>query len=121
MPDLDLRTANGSGRVFELLHEARPVLLNLGEKDGFDLGPWKDRVRLVDARYDGAWELPVIGEVTAPPAVLIRPDGHVAWTGRLTDTELPVALSKWFGSQTPTESARYEGDGGASRNAQTSA
>ena len=84
MPDLDLQTADGPTRVFTLLHDARPVLLNLGEPGGFDISPWADRVRLVDARHDGVWELPVLGEVAAPPAVLIRPDGHVAWAGDLT-------------------------------------
>ena len=97
MPDLDVRTADGPTRVFALLHDARPVLLNLGARDGFDIGPWP-RVRLVDAQYDGAWELPVVGAVEAPPAVLIRPDGHVAWTGDLTDPELSDALSTWFGA-----------------------
>ena len=97
MPDLDLRTADGPTRVYTLLHDARPVLLDLGEPGGFDISPWADRVRLVDATHDGAWELPVIGEVAAPPAVLIRPDGHVAWAGDLTDPELPRALDTWFG------------------------
>ena len=89
MPDLDLHTADGPTRVFTLLHDARPVLLNLGEPGGFDISPWADRVRLVDAKHDGVWELPVLGEVAAPPAVLIRPDGHVAWVGDLTDPGLP--------------------------------
>jgi hypothetical protein len=101
MPDLDLHTADGPTRVFTLLHDARPVLLSLGEPGGFDIAPWADRVRLVDARHDGAWELPVIGEVTAPAAVLIRPDGHVAWAGDLTDPELPQTLATWFGAATP--------------------
>ena len=81
MPDLDLVTANGPLRVFTLLHDARPVLLNLGEPGGFDITPWADRVQLIDAKYDGAWELPALGAVTAPTAVLIRPDGYVAWVG----------------------------------------
>ncbi|GAA4353196.1 FAD-dependent monooxygenase [Angustibacter luteus] len=98
MPDLDLRTAEGPTRVFALLHDAHPVLLDLGEPHGFDLGPWADRVRRVEAGYDGAWELPVLGEVEAPAAVLIRPDGHVAWAGDLTDPELPRALTRWFGA-----------------------
>ncbi len=98
MPDLDLHAAEGSTRVFTLLHDARPVLLNLGEPGGFDLAPWADRVRLVDARHDGVWELPILGEVAGPAAVLIRPDGHVAWTGDLTDPALPRALSMWFGA-----------------------
>ncbi|MEX0864067.1 MAG: FAD-dependent monooxygenase [Acidimicrobiia bacterium] len=101
MPDLDLHTPDGPRRVFTLLHDARPVLLNLGEPGGFDISPWANRVRLVDARHDGAWELPVLGEITAPPAVLIRPDGHVAWVGELTDPELPQALATWFGAATP--------------------
>ena len=100
VPDLDLQTADGPTRVFNLLHDARPVLLNLGEPGGFDISPWADRVRLVDATHDGVWELPVLGEVAAPPAVLIRPDGHVAWTGDLTDPKLPKALATWFGAAT---------------------
>jgi 3-(3-hydroxy-phenyl)propionate hydroxylase len=100
MPDLDLDTAEGPTRVFELLHAARPVLVDFGEPSTFDLGPWADRVQSVDATYDGAWELPVIGQVDAPTAVLIRPDGYVAWTGALTDPELPSALSRWFGPGT---------------------
>lgn len=97
MPDLDLHTADGPTRVFALLRDARPVLLDLGDPDGFDIAPWADRVRMVDATHDGAWELPVLGEVAAAPAVLIRPDGHVAWAGDLTDPELPRALANWFG------------------------
>jgi 3-(3-hydroxy-phenyl)propionate hydroxylase len=97
MPDLDLRTADGPTRVFALLHDARPVLLDLDGAGGFDLAPWADRVRSVVATCDGPWELPVIGEVAAVPAVLIRPDGHVAWAGELTDPQLPQALTTWFG------------------------
>jgi hypothetical protein len=100
MPDLDLATANGPQRVFTLLHEARPVLLNLGEPGGFDITPWADPVRLVDAEYAGLWELPVLGEVPAPTAVLIRPDGHVAWAGDHTHAGLPDALTTWFGPPT---------------------
>ena len=98
MPDLDLHTADGPTRVFTLLHDARPVLLNLGEPGGFDMSPWGDRVEFVDARHDGVWELPILGEVDAPSAVLIRPDGYVAWVGDLTDSEVPRALSTWFGA-----------------------
>jgi 3-(3-hydroxy-phenyl)propionate hydroxylase len=101
MPDLDLRTADGPTRVFNLLHDARPVLLNLGEPGGFDISPWANRVRLIVAKHDGVWELPVLGEVAAPAAVLIRPDGHVAWAGDLTDPALPRALSTWFGAAAP--------------------
>jgi hypothetical protein len=101
MPDLDVHTADGPGRVSALLHDARPVLLNLGEPGGFDVAPWGSRVRLVDAKHDGAWELPVLGEIVAPSAVLIRPDGHVAWAGDLADPALPRALDLWFGAATP--------------------
>jgi 3-(3-hydroxy-phenyl)propionate hydroxylase len=97
MPDLDLVTASGPLRVFALLHHARPVLLNLGEPNGFDITPWADRVQLIDAEYAGRWELPVLGAVAAPAAVLIRPDGYVAWTGDLADPHLPDALTTWFG------------------------
>jgi 2-polyprenyl-6-methoxyphenol hydroxylase-like FAD-dependent oxidoreductase len=100
MPDLDLVTADGPLRVFTLLHDARPVLLNLGEPGGFDITPWADRVQLIDAEYDGPWELPAIGAVTAPTAVLIRPDGYVAWVGDLTQAGLADALTTWFGPPT---------------------
>ena len=98
MPDLDLVTANGPARVFTLLHDAQPVLLNLGEPGGFDVTPWGGRVQMIDATYDGAWELPVVGTVTAPTAVLVRPDGYVAWVGELADSSLPDALTTWFGA-----------------------
>jgi 2-polyprenyl-6-methoxyphenol hydroxylase-like FAD-dependent oxidoreductase len=98
MPDLDLVTADGPLRVFELLHDAKPVLLNLGEPGGFDTTPWADRVQLIDAEYVGPWELPVLGAVTAPSAVLIRPDGYVAWVGERTHLGLAQALTTWFGA-----------------------
>jgi hypothetical protein len=97
MPDLDLVTADGPLRVFALLHEARPLLLNVGEPGGLDIAPWADRVQLVDASYDGRWELPVLGVVDAPAAVLVRPDGYVAWVGDGTDAGLTDALATWFG------------------------
>jgi 3-(3-hydroxy-phenyl)propionate hydroxylase len=99
MPDLDLVTADGAVRVFALLHDARAVLLNLGERWAFDASPWSDRVVAVDAQYGGEWELPVLGHVAAPTAVLIRPDGYVAWVGDGTDTGLRDALTTWFGSR----------------------
>jgi 3-(3-hydroxy-phenyl)propionate hydroxylase len=97
MPDLDLVTANGTLRTFTLLHGAQPVLLNLGEPGGFDITPWADRVQLIDAAYAGPWELPVLGTVATPAAVLIRPDGYVAWVGDLTQRGLADALTTWFG------------------------
>jgi 2-polyprenyl-6-methoxyphenol hydroxylase-like FAD-dependent oxidoreductase len=100
VPDLDLVTADGPLRVFELLHGAKLVLLNLGEPDGFDIAPWADRVQLIDASYEGDWELPVLGVVDAPTAVLVRPDGYVAWVGDGTDVGLTDALATWFGPPT---------------------
>ncbi|MFL5637940.1 MAG: FAD-dependent monooxygenase, partial [Gemmatimonadaceae bacterium] len=97
MPDLDLMTARGQVRVFALLHSARSVLLNFGEPGGFDITPWTDRVQSIDVRYAGTWELPALGTVTAPSAVLIRPDGYVAWVGERTQEGLFDALSTWFG------------------------
>jgi 2-polyprenyl-6-methoxyphenol hydroxylase-like FAD-dependent oxidoreductase len=105
MPDLDVVTANGPLRVFTLLHDARPVLLNLGEPGDFDVAPWAGRVRLVDAKYVGGWELPALGVVTAPAAVLIRPDGYVAWAGDRTQLGLADALTIWFGA--PTVAQRH--------------
>ena len=101
MPDLDLVTADGPLRVFTLLHEARAVLLDLGEPGGFDIAPWGDRVQLAQARYDGPWELPAIGAVDGPSAVLIRPDGYVAWVGDGTQLGLADALTTWFGPPDP--------------------
>ena len=98
MPDLDLVTAHGPLRVFTLLHDAKPALLNLGEPGGIDIAPWAGRVQLIDAQYVGPWELPVLDAVTAPSAVLIRPDGHVAWVGEGTDAGLRDALTTWFGT-----------------------
>ncbi|HEY1370454.1 MAG TPA: FAD-dependent monooxygenase [Gaiellaceae bacterium] len=95
MPDLDLVTADGPVRVFTLLHEARPVLLDLDEPGGLDIAPWADRVRLIHAEHIGSWELPVVGAVTAPTAVLVRPDGYVAWVGEHTDAGLRDALASW--------------------------
>jgi hypothetical protein len=94
MPDLDLDTPGGTVRVFTLLHDADPVLLNLGEPWGFDIA----RMSAIDAEYAGDWELPALGRVAAPAAVLIRPDGYVAWVGDGTETGLREALTTWFGS-----------------------
>ena len=106
IPDLDLVSAGGPLRVFTLLHQARPVLLNLGEPGGVDITPWADRVQPIDAKYAGSWELPVLGTVTAPTAVLIRPDGHVAWVAEGTNPGLTDALTTWSG---PPAAAWREG------------
>ncbi len=100
MPDLDLVTASGSLRVLSLLHDARPLLLNLGAPGDLDITAWGHRVRLIDAEYDGRWELPALGTVDAPAGVLIRPDGYVAWVGEGADRDFTEPLSTWFGSPT---------------------
>jgi 3-(3-hydroxy-phenyl)propionate hydroxylase len=97
MPDLDLENAGGTVRVFSLLHKARPALLNFGTPGAFDIAPWSDRVQLLDAGYTGPWELPALGPVAAPVAVLVRPDGYVAWVGEGTSAGLAEALIAWFG------------------------
>jgi 3-(3-hydroxy-phenyl)propionate hydroxylase len=101
MPDLEVQTPDGPTRTSALLHDARHVLLDLDEAGGFDVSPWQGRVRLFDASHAGAWELPVLGEVAPAPAVLIRPDGYVAWTGALSDPQLPPALETWAGAPVP--------------------
>jgi 3-(3-hydroxy-phenyl)propionate hydroxylase len=102
MPDLDVGTDSGPARVFSLMHDARPLLLNLGEPGAIDVAAWSDRVRLLDARFEGVWELPVIGAVPTPAAVLVRPDGHVAWVGEGTVAGLHDALTTWFGAAPPS-------------------
>jgi 3-(3-hydroxy-phenyl)propionate hydroxylase len=97
MPDLDLVTRDGQMRLFTFLHHARPLLINFGEPGAIAIEPWRDRVQLVDASYEGAWALPVIGPVSAPGAVLIRPDGYVAWAGDEAQHGLVEALETWFG------------------------
>jgi len=101
MPDLDLVTAAGPLRVFTMLQTARPVLLNLRESGSVDITPWADRVQQVDAKYFGSWELPALGAVTAPNAVLIRPDGYVAWVGYPSEVRLSDVLTTWFGPPAP--------------------
>ena len=101
MPDVDLETADGPARVFSYLHGARPLLLNLSASNDFDPSPWAGRVQLVDAVHHGVWDLPVLGEVAAPSAVLIRPDGYVAWVGDPSDPGLTSALATWFGAPNP--------------------
>ncbi|HKH92224.1 MAG TPA: FAD-dependent monooxygenase [Gemmatimonadaceae bacterium] len=100
MPDLDVLTASGQRRVVSFLHEAQPVLLDFGAPRAIDIAPWSRRVQYVDAKYDGEWRLPVLGEVAAPSAVLIRPDGYVAWVGDGTSQGLTEALATWFGTPT---------------------
>ena len=103
LPDLDLITASGPVRAFTLLHDARPVLLNLGEPGDLDIRPWADRVRAIDAKYAGSWELPLIGAVSGPTAVLIRPDGYIAWVEDADQPSLSDALTTWFGPPSPAQ------------------
>jgi 3-(3-hydroxy-phenyl)propionate hydroxylase len=98
MPDLDIETTTGATRVYALMHDARAVLLNLGSPGSLDIAQWRDRIRLVDAVYAGQWELPVLGEVSPATAVLVRPDGHVAWVGAGSDDGLHDAAIRWFGA-----------------------
>jgi 2-polyprenyl-6-methoxyphenol hydroxylase-like FAD-dependent oxidoreductase len=131
MPDLDLVSADGPLRVFELLQDAKAVLLNLGEPGGFDITPWADRVQLIDADYVGMWELPVLGAVTGPAAVLIRPDGYVAWVEDRAKQGLVKALTTWFGEvrgrpmccrtvrRTPVEAIGAASDGATGSDAPT--
>ena len=100
MPDLDIVTASGPRRVFSFLHNAQPLLLSLAAPITLDITPWSDRVQYVDATYTGKWELPVLGEVAALDAVLIRPDGYVAWVGGGSQQDLTEALTMWFGVPT---------------------
>ncbi len=101
MPDLDIVASGGPMRVYSLLHRARPALLNFGEPGAIGVTAWADRVQLIDANYDGEWELPVVGHVAAPGAVLIRPDGYVAWVGDAAQSGLSDALMTWFGPASP--------------------
>jgi 2-polyprenyl-6-methoxyphenol hydroxylase-like FAD-dependent oxidoreductase len=97
IPDLDLHAPSGPTRLFTLLHQAHGVLLKFGSRAfDFDLTPWSDRVSMFDVHFTGAWILPVIGEVAAPDAVLVRPDGYVAWAGVGSSPGLPDALNMWF-------------------------
>jgi 2-polyprenyl-6-methoxyphenol hydroxylase-like FAD-dependent oxidoreductase len=98
MPDLELQTSGGPVRVFTLLHAAQPVVIDFGDLNHTDLTAWADRIRLVQADYRVNWELPVLGVVSAPGAVLIRPDGHVAWVGERSTAGLSEALTRWFGA-----------------------
>lgn len=98
MPDLDITTQDGTARVFTLLHKAEPILLNFGDIGKLLGVALPARVRLIDATYDGNWELPDLGTVSAPHAVLIRPDGHVAWVGQGDPSGLQSALNVWFGA-----------------------
>lgn len=98
MPDLELVTAQGSQRVYTLLHQALPFLLTFGAPGVVDLGAWRGRVPRVDALAAGPWTLPVVGDITPPRAVFVRPDGYVAWVGDGTTRGLADAFTQWCGA-----------------------
>ncbi|TCU65570.1 2-polyprenyl-6-methoxyphenol hydroxylase-like FAD-dependent oxidoreductase [Bradyrhizobium sp. R2.2-H] len=97
MPDLDFMVDGRPLKLFTLLHGARGVLLSFGQRSSVRATPWADRIAVVDGDYDGPWQLPAIGDVAAPAAVLVRPDGHVAWVGDGSERGLAEALTAWFG------------------------
>jgi 2-polyprenyl-6-methoxyphenol hydroxylase-like FAD-dependent oxidoreductase len=96
MPDLDLNIPSGPTRLYTLLHQAQGIVLNFGQPWEFDTTAWSRRVTALDAQYSAGWQLPIFGEITAPTAVLVRPDGYVAWVGNGTTAGLEEALNKWF-------------------------
>jgi hypothetical protein len=110
--DLDIATADGPLRAYELMYDARPVLFNFDQPRVLDITPWTDRVQLIDAECGGGWELPVLGSVSAPVAVVIRPDGYGAWVGDDTDTGLRDALTTWC-SEVETDGCRVRRPPGA--------
>ena len=97
VPDIELDTSDGPTRIYQRLHHANPLFVNLGLGSELDTTPWPNGMQHIDATYTGTWELPVIGEVEPPSALLVRPDGYVARAGREAATGLQTALSTWFG------------------------
>jgi 3-(3-hydroxy-phenyl)propionate hydroxylase len=97
VPDLEMKTANGAARVYEYLHDAKALLLDLDTTSHVDPSPWSERVKHIVGTCPGPWELPIVGAVETPSALLIRPDGYVAWAGTGTDDGLRDALTTWFG------------------------
>ena len=96
VPDLDVETAGRATRVHALLRTGRPLLLVLGGPP-LDVGGRSGRLQVVTGAVPGAWVLPVVGTVAPPTAVLVRPDGHVAWVGEGSDAGLTEALARWCG------------------------
>lgn len=96
IPDLDLHTPHGPIRLFALLHDARGILLSFDPDIRLDASQWAHRVTTIRAHHTDAWTLPNLGKIDCPSAVLIRPDGHVAWVGDKRATGLQEALNMWF-------------------------
>lgn len=100
VPDADLTTKGGDTRVHTLLRSGRPVLLILGGNDVPAIPQWHDRVDIVTAesRTD-RWTIPGIGDIPAPAAALLRPDGYIAWAAdEPTTAGLTEALTTWVGA-----------------------
>ncbi len=97
IPDLDIVVGGEKRRIYDYLHRARPVLFSFAGGADPVLVPGSDRVQRVSALCDAPWDLPVIGRVPTPDAVLLRPDGYVAWAGSLDDERLRDAMGFWFG------------------------
>jgi 2-polyprenyl-6-methoxyphenol hydroxylase-like FAD-dependent oxidoreductase len=99
VPDLDLKTANGTVRLYELLHRGRPILLDFDGRLGSALEGWTDRVDRIEAiRPTDRWAIPAVGDIPASAALLVRPDGYVAWLPEAA-IELRTALTTWFGHE----------------------
>ncbi|HKF87965.1 MAG TPA: rifampin monooxygenase [Propionibacteriaceae bacterium] len=73
------------GRLYDLMHGGRGLLLD--QTGRLSVAGWAGRV---DKVIDSSEELDL-------PAVLLRPDGHVAWVGE-DQTDLLSQLAKWFGA-----------------------
>lgn len=101
VPDLELHTANGTTSVYEQLHDAKGLFIDL--EPAFDEVPnlWSKRVKRIVGTCPGPWELPVVGAVEPPSALLVRPDGYVAWAATGTSGGLHDVLTTWFGAPTP--------------------
>jgi 3-(3-hydroxy-phenyl)propionate hydroxylase len=99
MPDVDLQLSDGTTtRVAELLHDAAPLLLDLRATGAPPVPAGVADLKVVAAAATGPWQLPLLGDVPAPDAVLVRSDGHVAWVGSPDDASLQGAVDRWFGS-----------------------
>ena len=94
MPDPDVTVGGETVPLYSLMHDARWLFADFGA--GIDITPWTDRVKRIDAAFDGPWDLPVVGRVKAPGAVLVRPDGYVAWAGDTATPGLTDAFAIWF-------------------------
>ncbi|MGI5223886.1 FAD-dependent monooxygenase [Actinoallomurus sp. CA-142502] len=95
-PDLTLKTATGETRVADLSRRAGALLLDLSDRADVReaVRPWADRISVVTGVVSSSSEDAEVGEL--PDALLVRPDGHVAWAGADV-AELGEAVREWFG------------------------